>query len=108
MGLQVTATETAKLNIEGTSTELNEVYLRLGGFMSLDGKKMNSNVMPFSEKAKYDAGENPVWIKEIDSKYTIDVDVLSGEKQGIDLLHTKLKTLFEDQGYVVSIVDLTI
>lgn len=106
MGLQLTATESAKLTVEGTSQELSSAYARLNGTMSLDGSSINANIFFYEQKANYTAGEKHITLKDLDRKKKVELDVAAGEQQTIATLHDKLKAHFEGLGYTVQVVDL--
>lgn len=108
MALEITATATAKLTVQGTSNELASVYGRVSCIMSEDGKTMNTRLFNYGAKQNYLDGEVSTTIKELQSKYTLDVDVLGGEEQSIRLASEKMKALLEAEGYTVSIIDLPI
>lgn len=108
MALEITATATAKLTIQGTSNELASVYGRISCIMSEDGKTMNTRLFNYGSKQNYLDGETSTSIKELQPKYSLDVDVVSGEEQSIRLASEKMKTLLEADGYTVAIIDLPV
>jgi len=106
MALEITATETAKLTVQGTSTELPSLYSRLSCQMTEDGKTMNTRLFNYGVKQNYLDGETSVNIAELNPKYALEVDTVGGETQSITLANQKMKALLEAKGYTVVITDL--
>lgn len=109
MALEITATATAKITVKGTTVELPSIYSRLELGLPKNGKSMSVALYGYGSKVIYNANQgDTVKVEEIKSNYNLNVDVLAGEEQSLQLAHDKVKALLEAQGYTVAIVGLPV
>jgi len=106
MALKITAAGDAKLIVNGTTTELTDVYARVEFALPINGETMQGALYCYENKAKYTADPGSLLsLEAFATLYDISVDIAS-ETQGLQLGHDKIKTDLEDGGYTVTIEDL--
>lgn len=106
MALQITAAGDAKLIVNGTTTELTDVYARIEFALPINGETMQGALYCYEDKAKYTADPGSLLSLEgFTSLYNISVDIAS-ETQSLALGHDKIKADLEAGGYTVTIEDL--
>ena len=100
MALIITATETAKLPIKGTSVELPSVYARVNWNAPIHGKSVQYGLIPFVDKLFYKA-DNPVMV--IFEGATGYIELTEGDSQSLQFVHDKIKEKLEAIGFEVTI-----
>ena len=106
MALEITAQGEAKLKISGTNTELVSVYARIEFGLPKNGESMQAALSLYSEKAEFTA--NPKSLLKIDdliTGYNVDIDIAT-EMQSLQTGHEKIKSILEEVGYGVAIIEL--
>ena len=106
MALTIKAAGDSKLVVNGTTTELSEIYARIEFACPKDGNKMGAALYCYENKAKYTADPGSLLSLEgFEAIYTVDIDIES-EIQSLQTGHDKVKAALEAAGYTVTIIDL--
>ena len=104
MALTITKKGDAKLQLDGTSLELDSVYARLEMVLRPDGKSVDASLYLYDAKASYTSGKNRVKINAInkdgegnDTSKTLQtfyrVSLIDGKAQSLGDIHDAVKRL---------------
>ena len=108
MALEISKSDTAKLTISGTNTELDSVYGRIQFTFEQNGSNSRGEIYLYQDKSYYDSGQpSALKIKELaspcDFSFTIDI---ATEEQSLQTGSEAAKQQLESLGYSVAIIDL--
>jgi hypothetical protein len=101
MALILTPTQEQKIKIQGTTIELDSLYLRLEFRARMNGSTLEINGAQFINKEMF-LNNTPVVADIISPQVMFDIDT-TVEVQDISAAHRLLKAYYEENGYGVTI-----
>ena len=101
MALILTPTQEKKIKIQGTTIELNSLYLRLEFKARMDGSTLEINGSQFINKEMF-LNSTPVAADITSPQVMFNIDTTT-EVQDISTAHKYLKEYYESNGYTVTI-----
>jgi len=99
MGLLVKSTETSKIIIAGTDTEISEVYCRIEFICRLRGKSLEITSSNYKSKEAFIEGVNTISTNVPNLCFTVELQ--EGETQSIETALYYTKVALEQLGYEV-------
>lgn len=101
MALILTPTQEKKIKIQGTTIELNSLYLRLEFKARINGSTLEINGVQFINKEMF-RNNTPVVTDIISPQVMFDIDTTT-RVQDISAAHELLKAYYQENGYSVTI-----
>jgi hypothetical protein len=100
MALIITATETAKLTVEGLNIELPSVYTRINWQAPASGKNVQYSLIPFLDKENFKVDNAaPVTFAGGAGGFAL----AEGQEQSLQVIHELVKAELETKGFSVTI-----
>jgi hypothetical protein len=97
MGLLIKSTENQKIVIAGTEIEMQEIYGRLEFAGRADGKTLEVAVTTYASKEAFKKGASALTTNVQQGSFS--VELLEGEKQGVDEAHAYALKAFVQLGF---------